>query len=65
MSLRRLPGALRAPYPQATLKEPSLELPVSVKVEVSFHQGALDLCPGDPPYIQSRIGEYVVIHSLR
>ena len=46
-------------------REPSLELPVSVKVEVSFHQGALDLCPGDPPYIQSRIGEYVVIHSLR
>ena len=37
---------------------------VQITVELSFREGDLDRCPGDPPNAQSRTGEYVVIHRL-
>ena len=40
-------------------------LGATVTAEVSFHEGLLDLCPGDPPHVQSRTGEYVALHTIK
>ena len=41
------------------------QLGATVTAEGSFHEGLLDLCPGDPPYVQSRTGEYVTLHTTK
>jgi len=36
----------------------------SVTLEVKIINGAWDICPGEFPEAQSRIGEYVIIHRI-
>ncbi len=48
---------------EAALKEDD-GMVKTLKLEVEFLEGEWDICPDDPAEMQSRIGEYVVIHRI-
>lgn len=44
--------------------EESKELVKALTIHAEIREGNWDICPDDPEHMQSRIGEYMVIHKI-